>query len=112
MQKDNSNLEFHNCVNFEFIDSSRNNRTKALVIFDDSSEDICNSKAFVEIATAGRHRGLNTFHNKINLFHQIKFWRNAVLRNMHFVVFRSFRDAMEVSTLSAQLGLGSELVGW
>ena len=31
---------------------------------------------------------------------------------MHIVLFKSPRDVMQVSTLSAQLGLGSELVRW
>ena len=34
--------------------------TKYLLIFDDSCEEISNSKHFVKINTAGRHRGLNT----------------------------------------------------
>ena len=54
------NLEFVRGVNFEFIDSLKNNGTKWLLIFDDSCEEICNSKALVDIATAGRHRGLRT----------------------------------------------------
>ena len=54
MQKEVANLEFVQGVNFEFIDSLKNNGTKYLVIFDDSCEDICNSKAFVDNATAGR----------------------------------------------------------
>ena len=60
MQKEIEGLEFVRGVNFEFIDSSKNNGTKYLLIFDDSCEEICNSKAFVDIATAGRHRGLST----------------------------------------------------
>ena len=57
MQKEIENLELVRGVNFEFIDSSKNNCKKYLLIFDDSCEEICNSKAFVDIATAGRHRG-------------------------------------------------------
>ena len=45
MQKEIENLEFVQGVNFEFIDSLKNNGTKYLWIFDDSCE-ICNSKAF------------------------------------------------------------------
>ena len=56
MQKEIENLEFVQGVNFEFIDSLKNNGTKYLLIFDDSCEEVCNSKAFVDIATAGRHR--------------------------------------------------------
>ena len=60
MQKEIENLEFVRGVNFEFIDSLKNNGTKYLVIFDASCDEICNSKAFVDIATAVRHRGLST----------------------------------------------------
>ena len=53
MQKEIGNLEFMRGVNFEFIDSLKKNGTKYLLIFDDSCEEICNSKAFVDIATLG-----------------------------------------------------------
>ena len=43
MQKEIKNLEFVQGVNFEFIDSLKNNGTKYLLIFDDSCEEICNS---------------------------------------------------------------------
>ena len=42
MQKEIENLEFVRGVNFEFIDSLKNNGTKYLLIFDDSCEEICN----------------------------------------------------------------------
>ena len=67
-QKEIENLEFVQGVNFEFIDSLKNNGTKYLLIFDNSCEEICNSKAFVDIATAGRHRGLSTIYIKHKLF--------------------------------------------
>ena len=82
------------------------------MIFDDSCEEICNSKAFVDIATAGRHRGLSTIYIKHNLFHQSKLGRDVELQNTHIVLFKSPRDVMQVTTLSTQLGLGSELVDW
>ena len=59
MLKKNDNLKFFQGVNFEFIDSQKNNGTKYLLIFDNSYEEICNSNAFVDIATAGRHSGLS-----------------------------------------------------
>ena len=69
MQKEIENLEFVQGVNFEFIDSLKNNGTKYLLIFDDSLEEICNSEAFV---TPGRHRGPSTIYIKHNLFRQSK----------------------------------------
>ena len=99
-------------VNFEFIDSLKNNGTKYLLINDDSCEEICNSKAFVDIANAGRHRGLSTNYIKHNLFHQSKLGSDVELQNTNIVLFKSPRDVMQVTTFSTQLGLGSELVDW
>ena len=112
MQKEIENLEFVRGVSFEFIDSLKNNGTKYLLTFDDSCEEICNSKAFVDIATAGRPRGLSIIYIKHNLFHQSKLGRDVELQNTHIVLFKSPRDAMQVTTLSTQLRLGSELVDW
>ena len=78
MQKEIEKLEFVQGVNFEFFDSLKNNGTKHLSIFDHSCEEICISKAFVDIATAGRHRGLSTIYIKDNIFHQSKQGRDVV----------------------------------
>ena len=99
-------------VNFEFIDSLKNNGTKYLLIFEDSCEGICISKAFVDIVTHGRHQGLSTICTKHNLFRQSKLGRDVELQSTHIVLFKTPRDVMQVTTLSTQLGLGSELVDW
>ena len=99
-------------VNFEYFDSSKNNGTKYVLFFDDSCEESCNSKAFVDNATAGSRRGLSTIYLKRNLFHQSKLRRDVELQNTHFVPFKSPRDLMQVTTLSTQLGLDSKLVDW
>ena len=112
MQKEVENIEFVQGVNFEFIDSLKNNGTKNLFLFDDSCEDICDSKVFVDIATAGRHRGLSTIYIKHNFLHQSKLRRDVELQNTHIVLFKSPRDVMQVTTLGAQLGLCSEIVDW
>ena len=110
IQKEIESLEFVRGVNFEFIDSLKNSGTKYLLVFDNSCEEICKSKAFVDTATAGRHGGLSTICNKHNLFHQRKLGRDVELQNTHIALFKSPRDVMQVTTLSTQLGLGSELV--
>ena len=112
MQKEIENLEFVQGVNFEFIDSLKNNGTKYLLIFDNSCEQICYSKTCIDIATARIHQGLSTINIKHNLFHQSKLGRNVELQNTHIVLFKSPGDVMQVTTLSTQLGLGSELVDW
>ena len=112
MQKEIENLEFVRGVNCEFIDSLKNNGSKYLFIFEDSSEEIFNSKAFVDIATSGSHRDLSTIYIKHNLFHKSKLERDVELENTRIVLFKSPRDVMQVTTFGAQLGLGSELVDW
>ena len=106
------NLKFIQGVDFDLIENLPNNGAKYLLIFDDSCEKISNSKQFVKIATAGRHRGLNTIYIKHNLFHQIKLGRDVELQNTHIVLLKSPRDNLQISTLSQQLGLGSQLKEW
>ena len=50
MQKEMDCIEFVKGVNFELIDSLKNNGTKYLLFFDDSCEEVCSSKEFVNIA--------------------------------------------------------------
>ena len=99
-------------VNLEFIDSLKNNGAKCLLIFDDSCAESRHSKAFVDIATAGRHRGLSTIYIKHNLFHQSKIRRDVELQNTHIVLFKSPRGVLQVTTLSRQFGVGSDLNDW
>ena len=112
LREKTENLEFVRGVNFEFFDSLKNNGTKYLLIFDNSCEKFCNSKAFVDIATAGRHRGPSTIYIKHNFFHQSKLGRDVELQDTHIVPFKSPRDVMQLTTLSTQLGIGSEQIDW
>ena len=73
MEKEVDNLEFVQRVNIEFVDSLKNNDTKYLLIFYNPSEETCNSKAFDDIASAERHRGLSTIYTEHNWFHHSKF---------------------------------------
>ena len=105
-------LEIVEGVNFEFIDSLRNNSETYLLFFDNSGELICNSKASVDTGAAGRHRGLSTTYIRHNMFHPSKFGRDVELQNTHNKLFKSPPDVKQVSTLSAQLGIRSEVVDW
>ena len=112
MQEEIDNLEFVQSVHFELINSLKNNGTKHLLFFDDSCEEISNSKEFVNIATAGRDRGFSTIYIKHNLFHQSKLGRDVELQNTRIVLFKSPRDVHKVATLGVQLELGSAFVDW
>ena len=104
--------EFVQGVDFDLIQNLPTNGTKYLLIFDDSCEEISSSKEFVQIATAGRHKGLSTVYIKHNLFHQSRLGRDIELQNTHIVLFKSPREVLQINTLSQQLRLGSQLKDW
>ena len=112
MPKELDNLDAAQGVNIEFIDSLKNNGIKYLLIFDDSCEVVCISKAVLDNAISGKPRGLSTTYMKDNFFHQSELGPDVELQNTYIVLFKSPRDVMQVSSFSAQLGLGSELVDW
>ena len=58
-----------------------------MLISDNSYQENCNSKAFVDIAFVGRHRAESTIYIEHNLFHRSKLGRNDELQNTHIVVF-------------------------
>ena len=101
MQRDIDNCESVEGVNLEYINLLQNNGTKHLLIFDDSPEEICNSRAFIGFATPRVQRGLSTIYIKHNLFHQSKLWRDVQLHKTHNNLFKSPRDVVQVSTPSA-----------
>ena len=89
MQEEIDIFEFVQGVPFEFINSLKNNNTKYLLIFDDSYAAKSNFKEFVDIATAGRHRGFSTIYIKHNLFHPNKLGRDVDLQHTHTFSFSS-----------------------
>ena len=97
MKKEIYILGFVQGVNFQFMDSLKNKGTKYLVISDDSREETNISKPFVDIATAGRLRGLSTTYIKHNLFYQSKPGRDVELQNTHIVFYKSPRYVMHSS---------------
>ena len=83
-----------------------------MLLFDDFCEEVSNSKHIVQIATAGRHGGLNTIYIKHNLCQQSKVGRDAELQNTHTVLLNSPKDVLQINTLSQQLGLEFQLKEW
>ena len=94
MLKEIENTEFVQGVNLDFIDLLENNRTKYLLIFDDSRQKSCNSREFEEIAVAGRHPGLSTIQMKHYFFHKSKLRRDIDHQNTQIVLFKSQRDVL------------------
>ena len=93
-------LIFFQLLSFQFVDPFRKNGAKYLLVFDNSSEKICNSKTFLDEATAGRYRRLSVFYMNHNLVHQSKLGWDVELQNTHIVPFQSLREVMQFDTRS------------
>ena len=85
LQEEIESLEFVRGVNFPFIDLSKNSGTKYLLILQHSREEICNSEAPADIATAGRHLGLSTTYIQHKSFHRSNLGRDVEFHNSHMV---------------------------
>ena len=86
MQKKVEGLEIVHGVNFEFIDPPENKGRKYSITSDDSFDEICDSKAFFDTATAGRHHGFDSIHMKNNSLQRSKLRRDAVPQDTHIVL--------------------------
>ena len=101
-----------NVLTLNLLKNLPNDGTNYLLIFGDSSEELCKPKEFDKLATTGRHKKLNCIYIKHYLFHKTPTDRDAEIQNTHLVLFKSPRDVNQISVLASQLGLGKELVKW
>ena len=65
LMKKKLSIQFLRFQNFDFLADLED----CLFIFDDSCEEIYSDKTFVKLATAGRHKNIDTIYVKHNLFH-------------------------------------------
>ena len=98
-------IEYVNCLNFDLINSLQD----CLLIFDDTCEEVYESKDFLKLATSGRHKRVSVIVVKHNLFLQSKLSRTIDLNTSHLVLFKSPRDVQQVETLGRQLNMAKFL---
>ena len=89
MQEETENFQFVQVVNFEEIDSLKNNgeysvKLKYFLPFNDSIEEFCKSRAFVGIANARKCRGSSTINIEQNSFHQSRPGRSPKALTLFF----------------------------
>ena len=68
MRKKIEIIEFVQGVDFGIYDALRSKKTNYSLTVGELCGEICNSKAFVDKATAGRHRGKDNMNKKHSLF--------------------------------------------
>ena len=77
-----------------------------------SCEDIWNSKGFIDVSTACRHRRVSFECMTHHLLCQGRLGRDVELLNTRLVLVKFPHDVMQVGKSSAQLCLRSKLVTW
>ena len=110
MQKEIENLEVVEGVNFEFWDSLKNNGRKKLVNLWKFIWIELQYKTVFWYCWKTSWIEYYLIYNNINLFHQSKLGRDVELQNTHILLYESARHVMQVSRLSGQLRIESELV--
>ena len=76
---------------------------KVLAVFDDSCDEILQSAGFANLATAGRHKGVNVIFNKHNLYQEGKFCVTVEKNTTHFVIPKSPRIGKPLKILGSEL---------
>ena len=105
LMKKKLSIQFLRFQNFDFLADLED----CLLIFDDSCEEIYSDKTFVKLATAGRHKNIDTIYVKHNLFQQSRWSRTIDLNTTHIILFKSPRDVQQVDYLGRQLNLAKFL---
>ena len=100
---------------FEFIDTLTGNQggpnTKWLLIFDDSCEEILQSAEFANLATSGRHKGLNTIFIKHNLYQQGKHSVTVDKNTTHIIIMKTPRIGKQLRLLGSEIdGITSDFL--
>ena len=99
LQLRRKNIQFLSTIDFDLIKNLEN----CLLVFDDSCEEIFNSKDFSDLATSGRHKKRHVIYIKHNLYHQSKYSRTIDLNTTHVVLFKSPRDIQQIKVFGKQL---------
>ena len=70
-----------------------------LLLFDDSCEEVLESKAFENLATAGRHKKLHVIFNKHNLYQKGKYSVTIDKNTTHIILTQSPRIGRQLKIL-------------
>ena len=84
----------------------KNDSQSTLLIFDESCDEILQSKLFATLATAGRHKGFHIVFIKHNLYQQGRFSVTVDKNTSHVVILKSPRIGKQLKILGSELDVG------
>ena len=109
-QTKNVDLEFVQGLEWSQLERSEALKKRTLIIIDDLYEEAAQSKEFLDLVIAGRHRNVHLMVLRHNLFQQTKHSKTIDLNLTQIILFNSPRDSEQVGILGRQLGERSALL--
>lgn len=106
----NVDIEFIQGLEWDAVEHSEALKKRTLVVVDDLYEDAAQSKEFLDLVIAGRHRNIHLMVLRHNLFQQSKNSKTIDLNVTQIVLFHSPRDLEQIGILGRQLGERSTLM--
>ena len=95
---------FNQILDNLFADSAAAaSKQHTVLVFDDSCEEILQSRSFATLATAGRHKNLHAIFIKHNLYQQGKFSVTVDKNTTHVIITKSPRIGKQLKILGSEL---------
>ena len=85
-------------------------KQRTLVVIEDLYDEGANSKEFLDLVIAGRHRNVHSMVLRHNLFQLSKYSKTIYLNVTQIVLLNSLRDSEQIGILGRQLGERSTLL--
>ena len=103
-------LQLNQGLEWNAIERGEILKQRTLVVIDDLYDEAANSKEFLDLVIAGRHRNVHLMVLRHNLFQQSKYSKTIDLNVTQIVLFNSPRDSEQIGILGRQLGERSTLL--
>ena len=103
-QSKHVNIEFIQDIEWNFLQKADAQRKRILLVLDDLFDEAAQSKDFLALVVADRHRNVHLMVLRHNFFQRTKNSKTIDLNVTQIVLFNSPRDSEQIGVLGRQLG--------
>ena len=103
-QSKHVDIEFIQGLEWNFLQKAQAQKKRILLVLDDLFDEAAQSKDFLALVVAGRHRNVHLMVLRHNLFQRTKNSKTNDLNVTQIVLFNSPRDSEQIGVLGRQLG--------
>ena len=103
-QSKHVDIEFIQGLEWNFLQKAEAQKKRILLVLDDLLDEAAQSKDFLALVVAGRHRNVHLMVLRHNLFQRTKNSKTIDLNVTQIILFNSPRDSEQIGVLGRQLG--------